>query len=190
MDINLSDSDLQAIQRDEGLREQFLEQLIHEYSQSVLWISYTYVKEQQLAEEVMQDVFLTCFHKIGSFQNRSSIKTWIYRVTVNKCKDQLRKKTIKRFLAKSEQGLEDYGVNELYPESIMLEKAKNKLLTDRVMSLPVKLKEVILMFYFNEMQVKEIAEIVNIKENTVKSRLSRGRLRLKKMYKEEGSNEH
>ncbi|WP_036821188.1 sigma-70 family RNA polymerase sigma factor [Pontibacillus yanchengensis] len=89
--MELSSQQLNKIIQDERAKETFIEQLIKEYHQSITRLAFTYVKDQPLAEEVTQDVFLTCFHKIESFRNDSSIKTWLYRITINKSKDQLRK---------------------------------------------------------------------------------------------------
>ncbi|MFC0523779.1 sigma-70 family RNA polymerase sigma factor [Pontibacillus salicampi] len=186
MTIDLSDSQLKKIRESEADREQFLELLIDEYSQAILWLSYTYVKDMQLAEEVMQDVFLTCYHKIDSFRNDATIKTWVYRVTVNKCKDQLRKKTIKRFLTKEEKADGYFGKDSRHPEDIIVNKMEDKALADKVMSLPTKFKEVIYMHYFEDMKVREMSEILKMNENTIKTRLNRGRAMLKKMYEEEG----
>ncbi|KGP71776.1 sigma-70 family RNA polymerase sigma factor [Pontibacillus yanchengensis] len=189
MTIELTDSELKEICKDESRREQFLEQLIDEYSQSVLWLAYTYVKDVQLAEETMQDVFMTCYRKIELFRNDSSIKTWIYRVTVNKCKDQLRKKTIKRFLSREEKTEDYYGSSKEHPEQEILSKIEDQKLADKVMALPTKFKEVIFMHYFEEMKVKEMSEILKMNENTIKTRLNRGRALLKEMYEKEGLDE-
>ncbi|WP_085522912.1 sigma-70 family RNA polymerase sigma factor [Tuberibacillus sp. Marseille-P3662] len=189
MDLQLSDEDLKEICQDEQRREQFLEQLIDAYSQSVLWLAYTYVKEKPLAEEITQDVFLTSYNKLTMFKNHSSIKTWIYRITINKCKDQLRKKTIKRFLMNDEQSLDDYHVTLTHPESIAIQTFEDQQLANRVMSLPNKYKDVIYMHYFEDMKIKEIGEVLHLKENTIKSRLNRGRDLLRTLY-EEGLDEH
>ncbi|WP_164668168.1 sigma-70 family RNA polymerase sigma factor [Virgibacillus doumboii] len=184
MAMELDNQELKAIQNDENLREQFLEQLIHEYSQSVLWLAYTYVKEKQLAEEVTQDVFMTCYNKISSFKNQSSIKTWMYRITVNKCKDELRKKSFKRFLLRNEQSQDNWGAYENHPESILVQEMEDEVLTNNVMSLPTKFREVIYMHYFEDMKIREISEIFNVKLNTIKTRLNRGRSMLRKMYED------
>jgi RNA polymerase sigma-70 factor, ECF subfamily len=185
MGLQIMDVELYEVIENEELREIFLEQIIEEYSEPILWLSYTYVKDKQLAEEIMQDVFLTCYNKIETFQNKSSLKTWIYRIAINKCKDQLRKNKLKRLIFKEhiEETYDDTNYN--HPESIVIQKHEGELLVKHVMSLPLKLKEIIYMHYFENMKIKEISEILNVNENTVKTRLSRGRYALKKMYEED-----
>ncbi|MFD1018359.1 sigma-70 family RNA polymerase sigma factor [Thalassobacillus hwangdonensis] len=182
MTDHLSDTQLRAIQSDENLKESFIEQLIDDYSQGILWFTYTYVKDQQLAEEITQDVFLTCFQKIDQFKNQSSIKTWLYSITANRCKDQLRKKSLKSFLSLKREEQEKNRQDDKYPELILVEKLERENLANNVMALPAKFKEVIYMFYFEDMKINEISDILDVKQNTVKTRLNRGRNLLKKMY--------
>ncbi|WP_181348478.1 sigma-70 family RNA polymerase sigma factor [Thalassobacillus sp. CUG 92003] len=190
MAIQLDDYNLHVISQDEARREAFLEQMIAEYSQSILWLAFSYVKEQQLAEELMQDVFLTCYNKIEHFRNQSSIKTWTYRITINKCKDQLRKKTLKRFLMNEERNQDDFGVTTKDPEAITFAKMEDQQLADKVLALPTKFKEVIFMYDFEDMKVKEMSDILKLNQNTIKTRLNRGRNMLRNMYEEEGLDEH
>ncbi|MFC4557449.1 sigma-70 family RNA polymerase sigma factor [Virgibacillus kekensis] len=186
MAIFITSQRLEAIQQDTQLREKFLEELIDEYCHSILWLAFTYVKDQQLAEEVMQDVFLTCYNRIDAFRNQSSIKTWMYRITVNKCKDELRKKSLKNFLLKQGEDQNNLRSDQQHPGDLLVQEVEDELLAQRVMSLPLKFREVIYLFYFEEMQIKEISKTFGIKENTVKTRLNRGRRMLRKMYEKEG----
>jgi RNA polymerase sigma factor (sigma-70 family) len=64
--------------------------LMEEYGDMVIRLAFTYVKQKQLAEDISQEVFISCYKNLTTFQNKSSYKTWIYRITVNKCKDLLR----------------------------------------------------------------------------------------------------
>ncbi|QST01812.1 hypothetical protein IMZ31_03405 [Pontibacillus sp. ALD_SL1] len=88
------DGKVQEMLQDEEMREQFIERMIDQYNQQADPLACIYLckGDHALAEEITQDVFLTCYHKIDTFRNDSSIRTWLYRITINKCKDQLRKK--------------------------------------------------------------------------------------------------
>ena len=185
MAIQLNNSELKAISQNVELREEFLDNLIDQYSDSILRMAYTYVQEKQLAEEITQDVFLTCYNKIHLFKNKASIKTWIYRIVINKSKDQLRKKSLKKFLLRNPHHPDTYGIENKHPESIIVQEFADRKLSDYVISLPPKFKEVIYMHYFEDMKVREISEVLQIKQNTIKTRLNRGRVLLRKMYEEE-----
>ena len=185
MAMQFTNTELKAISEDKDMREEFLEKLIEKYSQSVIWLAYTYVHEKQLAEEITQDVFLTCYNKIHLFNNDSTLKTWIYRIAINKSKDQLRKKSLKSFLSWKPLHQDAYGSDNKNPESILIEDLSDRILANNVMALPQKFKEVIYMHYFEEMKIREISEVLHIKQNTIKTRLNRGRALLRKMYEEE-----
>ncbi|MYL33671.1 sigma-70 family RNA polymerase sigma factor [Pontibacillus yanchengensis] len=182
--MEISSQKLQNIIQDERVKETFIEQLIKEYHQSITKLAYTYVKDQPLAEEVTQDVFLTCFHKIELFRNDSSIKTWLYRITINKCKDQLRKRKFIDLLMFQPDRNNQEVIETHHPESIVTANYEYKALSESVLSLPTKFKEVIYMHYYEEMKIQEISQVLSIKINTVKTRLNRGRNMLKEKYEE------
>ncbi|WP_257988185.1 sigma-70 family RNA polymerase sigma factor [Bacillus sp. V33-4] len=71
-------------------REDRLVWLMEEYGKSVVRLAYTYVRQKQLAEDIAQEVFIKCYKNLNMFRNESSYKTWIYRITVNKCKDVMK----------------------------------------------------------------------------------------------------
>ena len=72
--------------------EDALEQLYHHYCDRVFNTIISYTKNEEDAEELLQDVFVTIYNTASSFQFNSSVSTWIYRITVNKSLDFIRKK--------------------------------------------------------------------------------------------------
>jgi RNA polymerase sigma-70 factor (ECF subfamily) len=117
-------------------------------------------------------------HK-DNFRNESSVKTWVYSITVNLCKDYLRsgwKKyihVIDRF-GKSKQS------SSLTPELTIVQKSEHEALADEVLKLPLKYREVILLFYYKELSIYEISQILNKKEPTIRTILQRGREMLRR----------
>jgi len=184
--MELSDIEFEEIIQDGHTKEKFIERVIDQYSQAIIWLSYTYVKDRQIAEEVTQDVFLTCFHKIDTFRQDASIKTWLYRIAVNKCKDRLRRRKLKDLLLFNPGRSEEVAIEKDHPESITFSQLKDQELSERVLSLPTKFKEVIFMHYFEDMKLNQISDVLEVKQNTVKTRLNRGRNMLKEMYEKEG----
>ncbi|MDR7072973.1 sigma-70 family RNA polymerase sigma factor [Fictibacillus barbaricus] len=160
-------------------QEEWLIQIMDLYQDQVIRLAYTYVKDRKLAEDLAQEVFVKCFiHKEG-FRNESSVKTWVYAITVNLCKDYLRsgwKKyihVIDRF-GKSKQS------SNLTPELTIVQKSEHEALADEVLKLPLKYREVILLYYFKELSVQEISEVLYKKEPTIRTLLQRGREMLKR----------
>lgn len=66
-------------------------EIITEYSKNVYLVAYSFGKDHGTAEEIAQDVFIKCFKYIDKFRGESSLKTWIYRITINTSKNYLRK---------------------------------------------------------------------------------------------------
>ena len=73
-----------------------VERLIEDYGQDVLKIAYLYVKDQQLAEDIFQEVFYKVMKNYHKFEHLSSEKTWLIRITLNTCKDLLRTSWLRR----------------------------------------------------------------------------------------------
>jgi RNA polymerase sigma-70 factor, ECF subfamily len=158
-----------------------LNSLMKEYGQSVLWLAYSYVKDKNLAEEITQDVFISCYEKMVTFREESSIKTWIYRITTNRCKDVMKSRVYK--YKKVTQSLFDHFVSkDDTPEDFLIRKTEEKELSLAVLALPLKYREVIFLYYFENLKVEDISTMLTVNANTVKTRLHRGRELIKQMY--------
>lgn len=154
-----------------------LETLMREYGNDVLRIAFMYVKDNHLAEDIFQDVFLKVNQKLSTFQGSSSIKTWIISITINTCKDYLKSAWKRRVVPITEfhentiAGKNDYTAVEQQDE--------NQLIRKVVMELPEKYKDIILCVYFQEMTISEAAALLKIAEGTAKSRLFRAKEKMK-----------
>ena len=151
-----------------------IEKLIDTYSDYLYRIAFIYTKDRLTAEEVVQDVFINYYHKSVQFEQRASIKTYLVKMTINRSYDYLRswknKKTvITQFFQQHEKDV----------EQIYVEKELQGEITAAVLTLPVKDREVLLLYYYEEMTVFEIAELLELAVSTVKSRLQRARAKLK-----------
>lgn len=127
------------------------------------------------AEEVMQEVFIKLIYKAPKFSTIEDEKRWVIRVTINLCKDRLKSFWRKKVISIEE--IEFYAKSE---EEINL--------TEFILKLPYKYKTVIHLYYYEGYKVKEIAEILKIRESAVKMRLKRGReiLKMEVTNSEEG----
>ncbi|TKD72313.1 sigma-70 family RNA polymerase sigma factor [Pseudalkalibacillus hwajinpoensis] len=164
-------------QENQSQRE-ILVYLMEEYGDMVLRVAYTYVKEQHLAEDISQEVFIRCYHALHTFERRSSYKTWLYRITVNQCKDYVKSWSFRKLFPKSIIETEsDKEVNSV--STHVLKKEENNELFEKVLQLPVKQREVIIFYYYEDLSIDEISEVIKAKPNTIKSRLHRARNSLK-----------
>ena len=71
-------------------REEIIDQLMQEYSDDILHLVYTYVKNRTTAEDLTQEIFLKCYEKLNQFNQQATLKTWVYRIASNNCKEYLR----------------------------------------------------------------------------------------------------
>lgn len=151
--------------------EKRLTVLMDEYGDSVLRMCYVYLRDYQLAEDVAQETFIRVYQHYGEFQNQSSIKTWILRIAINLCKNQMRTHWWKCRSGKEilEIDTDEYYDSFLDRQMVLLEISK----------LAPKYKEVILLYYYQELSIGEIAHLLNEKESTIKARLVRARKQLK-----------
>lgn len=155
-----------------------LEEMITLYGDDVLRMAYLYVKNKDTAEDIFQEVFIKVSLHHVSFEERSSLKTWILRITINTCKDFL-KSAWNRKVDYEEQQLDGKYFENGYKEVENSE--QKKIIYDTVLALPLKYREIILCVYYKELSMHETANLLHISEGTVKSRLSRAKEKMRKL---------
>ncbi|WP_034867812.1 sigma-70 family RNA polymerase sigma factor [Clostridium lundense] len=155
-----------------------IERLIESYGNDVLKISYLYLKDKNKAEDVFQEVFLKVYENFHKLKNKESEKSWIMSITVNACKDMLKSSWFKRIIFFEEKEELSIESNEELEKNV-IDKMDSSELLGKVMDLPTKYKEPILLYYYEEFSTVEIGKILKIPEGTVRSRLHRGRQLLK-----------
>ena len=153
------------------INEELFKKLVTQYGNSILRMCYMYLKDYQLAEDVTQETFLQVWNKYETFENKSSEKTWITRIAINRCKNCMRASWFKRV---SIEELPEIFEND--SSEMILNKGTISL---KIMKLPQKYREVILLYYYQELSVKEISAVLNQKETTILQRLKRARECLK-----------
>ncbi|MBV7273626.1 sigma-70 family RNA polymerase sigma factor [Clostridium thailandense] len=158
-----------------------IERLINEYGNDVLRISYIYLKDKYLAEDAFQEVFVKVYKNLCKFRGNSTEKTWILSITMNTCKDILRSSWFKRVILHEDMKLINYDFDKKSdtPDTEVIKKLQYKELLKEVMDLPKKYKDVVILFYYEELSTTEISRILNIPDGTVRSRLFRAREVLK-----------
>lgn len=151
--------------------------LMEKYGDMVIRLAYTFVKEKELSEDIAQEVFINCYKNLDRFEEKSSYQTWIYRITVNKCKDVLRSWSFRNIFIK-----ENTKLMNLLPifENFNLEASEEKEeIFIEILALPIKQREIIVLHYYEDLSIQEIATLLKINVNTVKTRLHRARTKLK-----------
>lgn len=162
-----------------------IESIIEEYGDSLLRMCTLYVKDMHLAEDILQETFIKVYQKYHTFNKQSHEKTWIISIAINTCKNYLRG----NWLRKVKTGVFDDSTSPINIEDHILKAEKEQDLLEKVLQLKVKYREVILLYYYQELEVKDIAEILNIKEGSVRVRLQRARNQLAKLLQEVNTHE-
>lgn len=140
------------------------EQIYKQYQDQIYRLAYIYVKNEADALDIVQNTFLK-FYKQVDFENEEHIKRWLLRTCINLSKNHLNS-----FWRKNRKILDD---------NLCANDQSTLLLLDEVLKLPRNYKDVMYLHYYEGYSVKEISEILHIKESNVKQRLKRGREKLK-----------
>jgi RNA polymerase sigma-70 factor (family 1) len=160
------------------------EELVDQHGESLIRLAFTYVKDRQVAEDIVQDVFMRAYEKRNDFKGDSTYKTYLFRITVNRSYDYLRSWTYKNTVLSNK--IASVFQNGHSAENEMLLNNEKYILGKEVFALPVKYREVLILFYYQDFNVDEIAELLICSSNTVKTRLRRGRTRLKEQLELKG----
>lgn len=161
-------------------RDEIVERLYCEYATTIQRLCFLYLGNVGASEDALQETFIKVYQKYHSFQGKSEQKTWLTRIAINTCKDILRKRQREEILCVEEQKeIENYHTRTC---DITCEKL---MVTTAIQELPRELKEVVILYYYQELSTKEIANILRIPRTTVEFRLKKARMELKVKIKEE-----
>lgn len=171
MKFTLVKNFISATKSKEEIHEQ-AERLLHDYGNNILRLAYSYLHNMSDAEDVLQETLIQFLKKEPTFENENHEKAWMLRVASNISKNKIQYNKIRK-------------VDELNETLIAEERQDLSFVWEAVKILPEKYKEVIHLFYYEGYQTAEIAKILGKNEATIRSNLSRGRLMLKQVLKEE-----
>ena len=150
--------------------------LVKRHKEKVRNIIYITMNSSALVDDIAQDVFITVYRNLKHFRFESQFTTWLYRITVNRCKDYLRKMNVRKIFSPIEEGSE---VSEY--SSPVENNDISRIVMDAISKLPVKLRMPLILKDIEGFSYQEISETLNCEMGTVKSRIFRGREKLKEI---------
>lgn len=179
-------------QNHEKIRKDF-HVLVVDFSPQVFRLAWQYLKNEENAKDIVQEVFTEVWVNLEKFEHRSGIKTWIYRITVNKCLNFLKKH--KRMIHQDDwsiSGSDDEphvspadtfsNIKDSIDASWNLEVKERRAIVDKAMTkLPDNQRTAFLLMYFQELSYKEIAETMNLSISSIESLLHRAKVNLRKL---------
>ena len=156
---------------------QFVE-AVENYTEYLLKLSYLYVKDRQVAEDIVQEVYVKLYEKHGDTIELHNTRSYIVQMTINRCKDYFRSWQYRKV-----QVLDLFG-NQQH-EKTAPQVAEPEII-EEVLKLPLKYREVIVLYYYDDYAVNQVATLLALPVATVKTRLQRGRSLLKGILLEGG----
>lgn len=154
-------------------KEEAINRVIDLYLDALFRVAFLHTKNRPDAEDVVQDVLLKLLRKMPTFASEAHEKAWLLKVVTNQSRDFLRSAWRRRFRPLAEARLDQADPPE------------NEVLS-RLLELPPKYSQVLLLFYYEGYCISEIANITGQKETTVGSQLHRARNMLKPLLEEDG----
>lgn len=164
---------------------------VDEYQRLVCHVVFRMVLNESDREELSQEVFVKIYQNLGKFEFKSKLSTWIAKIAYNTCINYLKKKKIPLYddLAEADHFSPGQSAATSYIEMVagesqgqdelMMTQELNQFLHAEINRLPVQYRTVLTLYHLDELSYKEIGEIVNLPEGTVKSYLFRARKLLK-----------
>ncbi len=179
-------NDQELIQEFKKGNKDSFEELVSRYSNKAFSLATRLTRNQQDAEEVLQDVFVTVYRKIAGFEGKSSFSSWLYRVTVNAALMKLRKRrqdhsmSIEDILPQLRDSVAFKSPDHLDVDTVALKHQLTTALEDAIQTLPDEYRPVFILRDVDGLTSKEVSKILSISVPAVKSRLHRSRMMLRR----------
>jgi RNA polymerase sigma-70 factor (ECF subfamily) len=168
----------------------YFEEIITKYKRVVFGHAFNFLRNKEEAEDASQEIFVNIFNNLGKFRGDSKLSTWIYRITINTCKNKL--KQFHRLKANFSEEMYEEGAEEKEsmvnmikekeekePDRAFISGEVRKIVYMRIDELSTEQKQVILMRDVDGLSYDEIAEVLKLSVSAVKSKLFRARENLR-----------
>ncbi|MCA1054198.1 sigma-70 family RNA polymerase sigma factor [Rossellomorea aquimaris] len=146
--------------------ERSIRYLVIQYGEDVKRLIYSYVKNWSAAEDLVQEVFITVYQKMDTLENASSAKAWIFSIAANKSKDYLRSWHYRKLLLTNTFSM---TTSKEGPEDWLMKQQQKTELSEAIFALPVKYREVIMFFYYQELRIGVAPTIYHISHAKARS---------------------
>ncbi|WP_239617694.1 RNA polymerase sigma factor [Cohnella mopanensis] len=160
-------------------KNEIIQHIAEKYGNDLWNYAFSIVGKPEIADDILQDVFIKILEKLQTFRGGSSMKTWLLSITRNTAYNSRSKWLIRKTFS-----IDKWSDQHSYPsaETEAIEQIEMNNAWKIVMKLPVKYREVLVLFVHHDMSQKEIAQTIGVPEGTIKSRLHYARLKFSKHY--------
>jgi len=179
--------DLDTIEQIKNGDKEAFKELYDEYKEKVYKTTCMMVNDGAVAEDLVQEIFINIYLKIHKLNYYEALNSWIYKITINSCMKYLKKNNKIKY-SEDEDAINYIKESNpsLIPEQKLVANEFNREVMKYIYELSDSQRICILLFYYNQMSIKEIATIMECSENTIKSRLFMGKKNLKGKLKKIG----
>jgi RNA polymerase sigma-70 factor (ECF subfamily) len=174
----MDEAEIQLVKRAQAGDSAAFTQLVHRYDRKVLLTAQQILNDIPDSQDVYQETFIRAFRHLSSFRYECQFGTWLMRIAINTARTRLRQRRVRQFLS-----LEDQAAVEL--KSDPERPIDPNYVRQQVGRLPAKLRIVVTLKYFQGYKIKEIAEMMQCQEGTVKNYLFRAVEKLRTLMKVE-----
>ncbi len=179
MESELLQSDFELIEKVKTGHRSSYSELVKRHQKGLLRLSMRFVKDLDIAQDIVQDSFIKAYEKLHSFEGRSSFKSWLFQIAMNTARNKLR-----------EYRHETADISQLHlavgatAESSLIHSAVSRLIQTEVDRLPIKQKMALVLRVYEDLSFKEIAEIMECPYDTAKANYRHALLKLKDVFQE------
>ena len=167
---------MEVVTGSDAVHAQMLSRLVEQYQTDLLRMCYLYLHDVELAKDAVQETYLKAYRALDSFRGECGEKTWLMKIAMNTCRDLRRSAWFRH--------MDRRVTPEMMPSAFVAFEEKDEEVLLAVMALPAKLRESVLLYFYQDMSVKEIAQALSISENYVSVLCHRGRELLKRQLKD------
>ena len=155
------------------------DEIIHKYKDVVFRMVYMHIGDFHKSEDITQEIFIKIYRSLSKFRGDSNIYTWVYKIAINTIRTHGKKNTTEKDTLSIDY-LEELP-DDAWDEDKLIEEIQNSSIMSLIQRLPDRYKEVLILYYYQDLKVEDICYIVNEPAGTIKSKLHRGRNMLKDM---------
>ncbi|MCM2354148.1 MAG: sigma-70 family RNA polymerase sigma factor [Pseudobdellovibrio sp.] len=177
--IQVEKTDLQLVEEVRNGQRASFSELVKRHQKGLLRLSMRFVKDLDIAQDVVQESFIKTYEKLNSFEGRSSFKSWLYQITVNTARNKLREDRY------DFSDIEDVQLGiDPQAEKSLVHRAVGEILNTEVEKLPFKQKTALVLRVYEDMSFSEIAEVMECPYDTAKANYRHALLKLKEVFED------
>jgi RNA polymerase sigma-70 factor (ECF subfamily) len=186
------DDDAALVQRTLAGEHDAFTALYERYKSAVYTHAYYRLRSATEAEDALQEVFQRAYLRLETFAQERPFRAWLLTIATNYCTDMLRRRlALKRFVQQVPIDVVDFWLADTAanPETSALRDEQRERVRQALRDLPANYREVMVLYYWNDLSYREIADATGLTESTIKTRLFRGREQLTRLLKAQQDNE-